>query len=82
MRRLSAVVLVLVLFILESAGQPAVKAEAVELARLKGTWKVVRLRTGKKSVELQALEWTLNFAGDRWTMKQPGAGAAGRCGSI
>jgi hypothetical protein len=71
MCRLPAVVLALALVIPAAGSQPAGKAEAVEVARLKGTWKVVRLQVGKKVSELLALEWTLAFDGDRWTMKQP-----------
>ena len=63
MRRLSLVVLLLLLAPAD-AGPPAPgKAEAAELARLKGAWKVTRLQVGKKARELIALEWTLDFQG-------------------
>ena len=63
MRRLSLAVLVLLLASAD-AGPPAPgKAETAELARLKGTWKAVRLQVGKKARELLVLEWTLDFQG-------------------
>jgi uncharacterized protein (TIGR03067 family) len=39
---------------------------------------VVRLQVGKKVSELLALEWTLTFDGDRWTMKQPDGTGGGK----
>jgi hypothetical protein len=78
MLRLPVAVLALALLIPATAGQPAGKAEAVELARLKGTWKVVRLQVGKKVSELLALEWTLTFEGNCWTMKQPDGTGGGK----
>jgi hypothetical protein len=44
--RLSAVVLALALLIPAQAGSPPGTAEAAELARLRGVWKVVRLQAG------------------------------------
>ena len=73
--------LVLLLLAPADAGPPAPgKAEAAELARLKGAWKVVRLQVGKKASELPALERTLDFQGDRWTMKHPDGAGGARCG--
>jgi uncharacterized protein (TIGR03067 family) len=61
------------------AGPPAPgKAEAAELARLKGAWKATRLQVGKKARELLALEWTLDFQADRWTMKHPDGAGGGK----
>jgi uncharacterized protein (TIGR03067 family) len=61
------------------AGPPAPgKAEAAELARLKGAWKVVWLQVGKKASEPRALEWTLDFQGDRWTMNHPDGTGTGK----
>jgi uncharacterized protein (TIGR03067 family) len=78
MRRLSIAALVLLLASAD-AGPPAPgKAEAAELVRLKGAWKVVRLQVGKKARELLALEWTLDFQGDRWTMKHPDGTGTGK----
>src|SRR5262245_39307257 len=78
MRRLSLAVLALLLAPAD-AGPPAPgKAEAAELARLKGAWKVVRLQVGKKASEPLALEWTLTFAADCWTMKHPDGTGTGK----
>ena len=72
MRRLPLAVLVLLLLAPADAGPPASgKTEAAELVRLKGAWKAVRLQVGKKASEPLALEWTLTFAADRWTIKHP-----------
>src|SRR5215472_1008549 len=79
MRRLPLAVLVLPLLAPADAGPPAPgKAEAAELVRLKGAWKVVRLQVGKKASEPLALEWTLDFQGDRWTMKHPDGTGTGK----
>src|SRR5262245_12180496 len=78
MRPLSVAVLVLLPLTPADAGPPVGKAEAAELARLKGTWKVVRLQVGKKASELLALEWILDFQGDRWTMKHPDGTGTGK----
>jgi hypothetical protein len=78
MRRLSLVVL-LPLLAPADAGPPAPgKAEAAELARLKGAWKVTRLQVGKKARELLVLEWTLDFQADRWAMKHPDGAGGGK----
>jgi hypothetical protein len=78
MRRLSLVVLLLLLAPAD-AGPPAPgKAEAAELAWLKGAWKVTRIQVGKKASELLALEWTLDFQADCWTMKHPDGAGRGK----
>jgi uncharacterized protein (TIGR03067 family) len=79
MRRQSVAVLALLLLAPADAGPPARgKAEAAELARLRGAWKAVRLQVGKKAVRLAAAEWSLTFAGDRWTMKHPDGTGTGK----
>jgi uncharacterized protein (TIGR03067 family) len=79
MRRLSLAVLVLLLLAPADAGPPAPgKAEAAELARLKGAWKAVSLQVGKKAVRLRAAEWSITFDGDRWTMRTPEGRGAGK----
>jgi uncharacterized protein (TIGR03067 family) len=61
------------------AGPPAPgKAEAAELVRLKGAWKAVSLQVGKKAVQLRAAEWSITFAGDRWTKKTPEGSGVGK----
>ena len=61
------------------AGPPATgKAEAAELARLKGAWKAISLQVGKKAVRLRAAEWSITFDGDRWTMRPPEGRGAGK----
>jgi uncharacterized protein (TIGR03067 family) len=71
--------LVLLLLAPADVGSPAPgKAEAAELARLKGAWKVVRLQVGKKASEPLVLEWTLVFDGGRWTMKHPDGPGVGK----
>ena len=78
MRRLSLVVLLLLLAPAD-AGPPAPgQAEAAELARRKGAWKVARLQVGKKASELPALERTLDLQADRWTMKHPDGTGTGK----
>jgi uncharacterized protein (TIGR03067 family) len=78
MRRLSLAVLLLLLAPAD-AGPPAPgQAEAAELARRKGAWKVARLQVGKKASELPALERTLDFQGDRSTMKHPDGTGGGK----
>ena len=63
-----------------AAGLPPApgKAEAAELARLKGAWRAVRLQVGKKARELPALERTLDLQADRWTMKHPDGTGTGK----
>ena len=57
MRRLPLAVLALLLLAPADAGPPAPgKAEAAELARLKGTWKATSLQVGKKAVRLRAAD--------------------------
>jgi hypothetical protein len=64
MRRWSLVVLLLLLASADAGPPETGKAEAAELARLKGAWKVTRLQVGKKARELLALERT---GRSRWT---------------
>jgi uncharacterized protein (TIGR03067 family) len=79
MRRLPLALLALLLPAPADAGPPATgKAEAAELTRLKGAWKAVRVQVGKKASELLALEWTLDFQGDRWTMRHPDGTGKGK----
>jgi uncharacterized protein (TIGR03067 family) len=54
------------------------KAEAAELARLKGVWKAISLQVGKKAVQLMATQWSITFDGDRWTMKTPEGSGVGK----
>jgi uncharacterized protein (TIGR03067 family) len=78
MRPLSLSVLVLLLASADAGPQAPGKAEAAELARLKGAWKAISLQVGKKASELPALEWILDFQGDRWTMKHPDGTGTGK----
>ena len=79
MRRVSLAVPALLLLAPADAGPRTTgKAEAAELARLKGAWKAVSLQVGKKAVRLRAAEWSITFDGDRWTMKTPEGSGAGK----
>jgi uncharacterized protein (TIGR03067 family) len=78
MRRLSLVVLLLLPAPADADPPAAGKAEAAELARLKGAWKVTRLQVGKKAREPPALERTLDLQADRWTMKHPDGTGTGK----
>jgi uncharacterized protein (TIGR03067 family) len=79
MRCWSLAVLALLLLAPADAGPPAPgKAEAADLARLKGAWKTISLQVGKKAVRLRAAEWSITFDGDRWTMITPEGSGVGK----
>jgi hypothetical protein len=73
MRRLPLALLALLLLPLPLVADPPDKATAAELARLKGSWRAVRVHVGKKVVDLTAVEGSLRFEGDCWSLVVPKA---------